>query len=102
MVSLKIFIVIHEYSNIRTKIKLESDSPEGILPFENVTVETVPSEAACTKFRLHFGKTAFEERKPPISCCANSPGKKPWWQRLTVYRKLWPKPTEKGIKGANG
>jgi hypothetical protein len=101
MVSLKIFIAIHEYSNIRTKIKLESDSPEGILPFENLTVETVPSETTCTKFRLHFGNTNSEESKPLDSCRASSPDKKSWWQKLTIYRKPRPKLTGKHTKGAS-
>ena len=79
MVSLKISISIRQFTELRTKIKLESDCPENALPFENLLIEALPSEAEGTDLRLHFinGSHRFDPKSEILI-----PSKKSWWKKF--------------------
>lgn len=81
MISLKISISVQGAAEVRTKIKLESDSPDKTLPFENLLVETIPSETEGTDFRLHFTNLNRHEPKEIKS----SASFKNWWKRFLAY-----------------
>ncbi len=81
MISLKISISVQGAAEVRTKIKLESDSPEKTLPFENLLVEAIPSETEGTDFRLHFTNLNHHEQKE----IQPSASFKNWWKRFMAY-----------------
>lgn len=87
MISLKISISVHPMAELKTKIKLESDSPEKGLPFENLVVEALPTTMDSTDLRLqfinaHMHDFSYDQNKPiePLA----SP-KKSWWKRFLAY-----------------
>jgi len=86
MVSLKISLAVHQLTDLRAKIKLESDSPENTLPFENLLIEALPSKTESTDIHLQITNTAIVENElnpPPTSC----PTKRTWWQKLITADK---------------
>jgi hypothetical protein len=82
MISLKISISVQGMAELKTKIKLESDSPEKGLPFENLMIEALPSETEGTDLRLHFTNFNDNETKQTNPSAFL---KKSWWQRFLTY-----------------
>jgi hypothetical protein len=81
MVSMKISISFHSAMDFKTKIKLECDGPENVLPFENLTVEALPAETENTNLRLQLTNNVFSEKKQLEALSEPCPVKKAWWQR---------------------
>jgi hypothetical protein len=87
MVSLKISLSIHQLTELRAKIKLESDSPENSLPFENLLIEALPSKTESADIHLRITNTNIVQNElidPPSTPC---PTKRTWWQKLITADK---------------
>jgi hypothetical protein len=83
MISLKVSIAVNQPLDLKAKLKVETDTTENALPFENLVIEAVPSDSETPdlRFRIINVKTQTEktELKPPLT---SFPTKKSWWQRI--------------------
>ena len=82
MVSMKISVSYHPDMDFKTKIKLECDGSENVLPFENLTVEALPAETENTNLRLQLTNNGFSEKKQSETLPQSHPVKRAWWQRF--------------------
>ena len=80
MFSLKISLSNNQLTELRAKIKLESDNSENALPFENLLIEASPSKAENGEIQLKITNNGIKENKPldPIPRST----KMHWWRRL--------------------
>lgn len=86
MISLKVSLTVNQPMELKAKLKVDTDTTEDSLPFENLIIEALPANAETPDLRLRIintGKTQLtgtESKKPPEL----SPVKMPWWQRIWI------------------
>jgi hypothetical protein len=82
MLSLKISLSNNQLTELRAKIKLESDSPENALPFESLIIEASPCKAENNEIQLRITNNGIMKNKPLGPAPAPGPTKIHWGQRL--------------------
>jgi hypothetical protein len=86
MISLKVSIAVHQPLELKAKLKVETDTLENTLPFDNLVIEALPSdtEAADLRLRIINAKTQTENTNIKTSLKSLTP-KKSWWQKIWFH-----------------
>jgi hypothetical protein len=87
MLSLKISLSNNQLTELRAKIKLESDSPENALPFESLIIEASPCKAENNEIQLRITNNGIMGNKPLGPVPVPGPTKIHWGRRfLNAFR----------------
>jgi hypothetical protein len=84
MISLKVSLAVNQPMELKAKLKINTDTTEDSLPFENLVIEALPANAEMPPLRLRIINTSktqitnTDSKTPPD----NRPIKIHWWQRM--------------------
>ena len=88
MISLKVSIAVNQPMEFKAKLKVNTDTTEDTLPFENLVIEALPSNTETPYLRLRIINTS--KTQMPDTVTETSPDfcplKIPWWQRIWIWQ----------------
>jgi hypothetical protein len=83
MISFKVSVAINHTLELKAKVKVDTDTNENCLPFEDLVIETMPTNAETPEIRLRIinntqkPNNSIESQSAPASAIT----KKSWWKR---------------------
>ena len=85
MISLKVSIAVNQPIELKAKLKVNTDTTEDTLPFENLVIEALPANVETPVLRLRIINTSRTPTDTDSKASPNNiPVKIPWWQRIWI------------------